>query len=64
MTDKEIALELTKMVISKTGLTTTKNHTYDVNNGEARFDEIDQKIVAANLAEIYNVICEKISKQA
>lgn len=59
MNDKEIALELTKIVIAHTRL---KTHT-DIRDYDDNYQDIPKVDVAKELADIYNVIYAQIHTQ-
>ncbi|MBE3022159.1 hypothetical protein [Campylobacter sp. 7477a] len=59
MTDKEIALELTKIVVNHTRL---KTHT-DIREHDNDYNEIPKVDVAKELADIYNTIYAQIHDQ-
>ncbi|QCD44101.1 hypothetical protein [Campylobacter mucosalis] len=59
MTDKEIALELTKIVVNHTRL---KTHT-DIREYDNDYNEIPKVDVAKELADIYNTIYAQIHDQ-
>ncbi|MFL1705719.1 hypothetical protein ACHJH3_01820 [Campylobacter sp. MOP7] len=62
MTDKEIALELTKIVIAHTNLKTYTESTYDPETGEANSTPISKTDVAKEAATIYNTIFQEITQ--
>ena len=64
MTDKEIALELTKIVIGTAGLKTHTDTEYDQKYGEARYKDVAKTDIAKEAASIFNVIFDQISKKA
>ena len=64
MTDKEIALELTKIVIGAAGLKTHTDTEYNPEYGEARYKDVAKTDIAKEAASIYNVIFDEISKKA
>ena len=64
MTDKEIALELTKIVIGAAGLKTHTDTAHDPEYGEARYKDVAKTDIAKEAASIFNVIFDQISKKA
>lgn len=64
MTDKKIALELTKIVIGAAGLKTHTDTACDPEYGEARYKDVAKTDIAKEAASIFNVIFAQISKKA
>ena len=64
MTDKDIALALTKIVIGAAGLKTHTDTAYDPEYGEARYKDVAKTDIAKEAASIFNVIFDRISKKA
>lgn len=64
MTDKEIALELTKIVIGAAGLKTHTDIEHNQEYDEARYKDVAKTDIAKEAASIFNVIFDQISKKA